>query len=210
MKQPHIILITTDQMRADVLGVAGNDVIQTPHLDMLARRGTRFEQAYSATPVCIPARATIMTGLEGHSLGLTYYKEGFELPVEETLPRHLGQAGYETRVVGKMHTYPERRHYGFDSMLLCEEGRRFGQGEGKNYGYDDYEQWLTEQGYSGQAFAHGIAANEYAMSPWHLPDQLHQRNGLPKSHAKQLRGVTGRDPSFYGHRSLLHIRQSHR
>jgi arylsulfatase A-like enzyme len=160
-------------MRADLMGCAGNPVIQTPHIDILARRGVRFEQAYSATPICIPARATIMTGLEGHRLGITTYVEGYRIPTDVTLPKVLGEAGYETRVVGKMHVYPERCHYGFDSMLLCEEGRMFGAKSTEKRGYDDYEQWLAEQGYPGHAFSHGMANNEYAMSPWHLPDHLH-------------------------------------
>jgi arylsulfatase A-like enzyme len=171
--KPNIVLITVDQMRADLMGCAGHPVIQTPHIDNMARQGVRFSQAYSTTPVCIPARATIMTGLEGHRLGITTYVEGFRLPTDRTLPQYLSEAGYETRVVGKMHVYPERCHYGFHSMLLCEEGRMLGAKSPHKRGYDDYELWLAEQGYPGQAFAHGMANNEYAMSPWHLPDHLH-------------------------------------
>jgi arylsulfatase A-like enzyme len=58
-------------------------------------------------------------------------------------------------------------------MLLCEEGRMFGAKSPHKRGYDDYEHWLAEQGYPGQAFSHGIANNEYTVSPWHLPDHLH-------------------------------------
>ncbi|WP_127579585.1 sulfatase-like hydrolase/transferase [Paenibacillus koleovorans] len=186
MNRPNIVLITVDQMRADLMGCAGHPVIQTPHIDYLAKRGVRFEQAYSGTPICIPARATIMTGLEGHSLGITRYVEGFALPTEATIPKLLGDAGYETRVVGKMHVYPERCHYGFDSMLLCEEGRMFGAGSPEKRGYDDYELWLAEQGYPGQAFAHGIANNEYTMSPWHLPDHLHPTEWIADQSCKTI------------------------
>jgi arylsulfatase len=183
---PNIVLISVDQMRADLMGCAGHPVIQTPHMDTLARRGVRFEQAYSTTPVCIPARATIMTGLEGHSLGITTYVEGFPLPTGNTLPQLLGDGGYETRVVGKMHVYPERRHYGFDSMLLCEEGRVFGAKSPQKRGYDDYERWLAEQGYPGQAFSHGIANNEYTVSPWHLPDHLHPTEWIADQSCKTI------------------------
>ncbi len=196
MEKPNIVLITTDQMRADLMGCSNHPVVQTPHLDFLAKRGVYFEQAYSTTPVCIPARATIMTGLEGHTLGLTTYVEGYEIPVQETLPRQLREAGYETRVVGKMHTYPERCHYGFDSMLLCEEGRRLGQAEGKNRGYDDYENWLAEQGYPGQAFTHGIANNEYTISPWHLPDHLHPTEWIANESCKAIKRRDWTRPLF--------------
>ncbi|MDF2713150.1 MAG: arylsulfatase [Paenibacillus sp.] len=185
-KRPHIILISVDQMRADWMGCAGHPIVQTPHIDNMARRGVRFEQAYSPTPICIPARATIMTGLEGHTMGITRYEEGFRLPTDRTLPQLLGEGGYETRVVGKMHVYPERCHYGFDSMLLCEEGRQFGAKSPQKRGYDDYEQWLAEQGYAGQAFAHGMANNEYAMSPWHLPDHLHPTEWIADQSCKTI------------------------
>lgn len=173
MKKPNIVLITTDQMRSDAFGRAGNDIIQTVAIDHLAARGVQFDHAYSSHPVCIPARASIMTGLEGHTMGLTEYIEGFELPTDQTLPQLLRDEGYQTKVVGKMHTYPERRHYGFESMLLCEEGRRFGQANDEHRGYDDYENWLAEKGYSGEGFSHGMANNAHSMTSWHLPDRLH-------------------------------------
>ena len=173
MSQPNLVLITCDQLRADTLGCAGHPVVQTPHIDLLARRGVRFTQAYSTTPVCVPARAIIMTGLDGHHLGNTGGKPGFQIPVRQTLPRLLSDAGYHTQVVGKMHVYPERCHYGFHSMLLWEEGRPFGKSGGRHRGYGDYEDWLAEQGYPGQAFGHGMANNAYSMTPWHLPDRLH-------------------------------------
>ncbi|MFD2114657.1 sulfatase-like hydrolase/transferase [Paenibacillus yanchengensis] len=194
--RPHIVLISTDQMRGDLMGCAGNPLIETPRIDYLARSGVRFDQAYSLTPVCIPARATIMTGLEGHQLGLTTYKEGYALPTNATLPKLLGDAGYETRVVGKMHVYPERCHYGFDSMLLCEEGRMLGAGSEKKRGYDDYEQWLAEQGYAGQAFGHGIANNEYSMSPWHLPDHLHPTEWIADNSCKTIKRRDWSRPLF--------------
>lgn len=197
MNRPHIVMITTDQMRGDLLGCAGHPVIRTPHIDFLAKRGMRFTQAYSTTPVCIPARASIMTGLEGHTLGITSYREGFELPTDRSLPQLLREGGYETRAVGKMHVYPERRHYGFDSMLLCEEGRELGAGSDRKRGYDDYEQWLAEQGYPGQAFAHGISSNGYcAVTPWHLPDELHPTEWIADQSCKVIKRRDWTRPLF--------------
>ena len=62
MSRPNVILILCDQMRGDCLGADGNPIIQTPNLDYLAANGTRFAHAYTASPSCLPARATIMTG----------------------------------------------------------------------------------------------------------------------------------------------------
>ncbi|MCK2005299.1 sulfatase-like hydrolase/transferase [[Brevibacterium] frigoritolerans] len=194
--QPNIVMISCDHLRADLLGCTGHDLIQTPHIDMLAKKGVRFTQAYSTTPICIPARATIMTGLEGNSLGLTEYREGVELPVQETLPKQLSDAGYQTLVVGKMHTYPERRHYGFNNMILWEEGRPFGAPNGEKRGYGDYEQWLAEQGYPGMAFGHGMSINGYTMTPWHLPDHLHPTEWIGHETCKQIKRRDWTSPLF--------------
>ena len=56
---PNFLFIITDQHRADHLACYGNPVVHTPHLDALAGRGSRFTQFYTATPICMPNRATI-------------------------------------------------------------------------------------------------------------------------------------------------------
>ena len=195
-QKPHLIFITCDHLRADFLGCGGNRAIQTPHIDFLAQRGVRFSQAYSTTPVCIPARQIMMTGLDGHSLGKTYYDEGFEIRNRETLPELLHRAGYQTRVVGKRHLYPERYHYGFENMLICEEGRPLGKPYGENHGYDDYEIWLAEQGYPGQAWTNGIANNEINVGLWHLPDQLHPTEWIGREACKAIKARDWTRPQF--------------
>jgi len=68
-ERPSILLITSDQHRADCLGVGGHPCIQTPHLDQLASEGIRFRNAYTGTPLCVPARTTMITGLQAHHFG---------------------------------------------------------------------------------------------------------------------------------------------
>ena len=65
--RPNIILIMCDQMRWDAAGFAGSSIVQTPHLDRLAQSGVCFENAYCASPVCSPARASWLTGLYPHA-----------------------------------------------------------------------------------------------------------------------------------------------
>lgn len=60
-KRPNILLIMTDQQRWDTLGCYGNKTIETANLDWLAAEGTVFNKAYSCTPSCVPARASLMT-----------------------------------------------------------------------------------------------------------------------------------------------------
>jgi len=121
-ERPNILLITTDQQRFDTIAALGNRHIHTPHLDWLADEGIAFTRAYSDAPVCMPARATIMTGKHGFNSGLTGNQTSFS-PMQRypTLPALLTRAGYQTRAQGKMHFHPMRAHYGFEYVELPME-----------------------------------------------------------------------------------------
>ena len=98
---PHIILIHADDLGYGDLGSYGQRKVATPHLDRLAREGTRFTQYYSGSTVCAPSRAALMLGLHtGHN----WIRGNGEIPLrpsDVTLPEVLKTAGYETAVVGK-------------------------------------------------------------------------------------------------------------
>ena len=106
----NVILITTDQQRADTVGAYGSAVCQTPHIDALAAAGTRFDACRTQNPYCQPSRATILTGTYPSTHGVT--SNGIDLPAdaeERALPTLLGAAGYRTALIGKAHfasTYP--------------------------------------------------------------------------------------------------------
>ena len=109
---PNILFILTDQWRGDCLGYTGHPAVETPHLDHLAGEGITFTQAYASCPVCVAARATILTGLAPKRHGyLTNGGVQWDYPV--TLPGTLSDAGYHTQCVGKMHVYPWRNLVGF-------------------------------------------------------------------------------------------------
>ncbi|MBD2847018.1 sulfatase-like hydrolase/transferase [Paenibacillus sp. IB182496] len=147
MQQPNILLITTDQQRADCLGVARSaHPVMTPHLDQLAWEGVRFTRAYSDCPLCIPSRTTIMTGRPAYQHGVDTNGE-FRIPEQpqDTLPGRLGAAGYQTHAAGKMHFHPPRNRNGFERMRLLPE---------------DYVNWLEQAGYGGMYRGHGMGGNE--------------------------------------------------
>jgi len=104
-----ILLIVVDQCTADVLPIYGGSICQTPNLDKLAGRGMVFDQAYTSSPICSPARASIYTGLYPHRHGVmtNIYNPGcciHELPDRPTLlSRQLQQAGYQCGYTGKWH-----------------------------------------------------------------------------------------------------------
>ena len=74
-KRPNIILLMADQMRGDCLGIAGHPDVKTPFLDALAAEGVRYENAYSACPTCVPARATLYTGMSQEHTGRVGYED---------------------------------------------------------------------------------------------------------------------------------------
>ena len=121
--RPHVLLISTDHWSASLLGEANHSAILTPTLDSLARSGTRFSNAYSECPVCIPARRTLMTGTSPRTHGDRVFKTTAPMPDLPTVAQTFRDAGYQAYAVGKLHVYPQRDRIGFDDVLLDEEGR---------------------------------------------------------------------------------------
>lgn len=100
-----IVVIVADQLRADHLGFEGRVPVRTPNIDGLAARGHVFNRTYAANPVCMPNRATIMTGRWPSAHGLR--TNGIPLhPEAETFPRVLRDNGWRTAAVGKLHLQP--------------------------------------------------------------------------------------------------------
>ena len=119
MERPNILLITTDQQRFDTINALGNPHIYTPHLNWLTDNGITFTRCYSDSPICMPARATIMTGKHGYTLGITGNNSSITPLAEHlTLPALLTRNGYQTRAQGKMHFHPIRSNYGFEHMEI--------------------------------------------------------------------------------------------
>ena len=105
MGQPNFLFIMTDQQRSDWLGCYGHPVLKTPNIDALAGGGTRFDNFYVASPVCMPNRASFMTGRFPSLHGLRY--NGCNLPLTaNTFVDVLAAGGYDTASFGKSHLQP--------------------------------------------------------------------------------------------------------
>ncbi len=184
--RPHVLLITADHWPGELLGAAGHADIQTSTLDELARSGTRFRNAYSECPVCIPARRTLMTGVSPRTHGDRDFGETMPMPALPTLAQTFRDAGYQAYAVGKLHVFPQRNRIGFDEVILDEEGRT-------QYGVvDDYELFLADRGFGGRQFDHGMSNNDYQTRPWHLPEDLHATNWATQ---QLVRAIKRRDPN---------------
>ena len=100
--RPNFLFLITDQHRADYLGCYGHPVLRTPHIDSIAARGTQFRKFYVASPVCMPNRASLMTGRMPAVHGVR--SNGIPLSQDcVTFVELLRDAGYDTALIGKSH-----------------------------------------------------------------------------------------------------------
>ncbi|MDC0738926.1 sulfatase-like hydrolase/transferase [Cognatishimia sp. SS12] len=117
MQPQNTIFLLSDQHSPTALGCYGNSVVQTPNLDRLAARGTRFSAAYCNSPICVPARAAIATGRYVHQTGYWDNSRGYEGSVPSWGHR-LAREGYSVESVGKLHFRSEADPTGFDRQVV--------------------------------------------------------------------------------------------
>jgi choline-sulfatase len=188
--RPNILFLMADQHRADCVGAAGNQVIRTPNLDRLAREGVLFDNAYSSTPTCTPARTALLTGLSpwNHGmLGMT--NMALRYPIE--MPRAMGEAGYHTTGIGKMHYYPHRNTHGFHTLLLDESGRA----QSPDY-RSDYRSWFWSEAPNLDPDATGIGWNDHRAKTYVLPERLHPTTWTASTAVKFLESYQRPEPFF--------------
>ncbi|MDA7915626.1 sulfatase-like hydrolase/transferase [Verrucomicrobia bacterium] len=101
--RPNIILMMADDMGWGDTGFNGNEIIQTPHLDEMAKAGLKLNRFYSAAPVCSPTRGSCMTGRHPYRYGIYSANTGHMKTEELTLPELLKKKGYTTGHFGKWH-----------------------------------------------------------------------------------------------------------
>jgi arylsulfatase A-like enzyme len=100
-----ILFVTTDQQRYDALGCNGGRIARTPVIDSLAAEGVTYRRAHPQSVVCMPSRATMVTGQHVHTHGV--WMNGVPLPVDSpSVARVLHDAGYATALIGKSHFEP--------------------------------------------------------------------------------------------------------
>ena len=133
--KPNIIFIFIDDMGWGDVGCYGNDFIDTPHIDQLAKEGMRFTDFYAAGAVCSPTRCAVQSGQNQARIGITAHIPGHWRPFERvinpqttmalpldvvTVAESMKQAGYTTGYVGKWHLGrgdqfgPDKQGYDFE------------------------------------------------------------------------------------------------
>ena len=206
-------------MRADHLACAGNPTVRTPNLDRLAASGTLFPQACCNNPICMPARATMFTGMLPRDHGLRVNGQALrtDLPV---LPQTLADSGYRTHATGKLHLtpwvpmvrpprpdlYPECLDYWRDGRIESFPTPYYGfesvdfVGGHTSYVYGDYTAWLKDRG--GEA---AMLRPERALQPpsgapkcykMGLPRELHYNRYIADSAIRVVRETPANRPFF--------------
>ncbi len=121
-KRPNIVFFMGEGLRADEFGFMGNRLLKTPNMDALAREGTVFKNAFVTNALCLPSRASFLTGAWSHTTGATTNEQAvlpMSFPVVSDL---LRQAGYETAFLGKSHVsgalldHPWDYYFGFNGQ----------------------------------------------------------------------------------------------
>ena len=172
-KRKNVLLILADQQRLDTVSAYGkNQICKTPHIDALAEEGMLFQNAYTTSAICAPARASVMTGLYPHRHGVidnyTDIREGTPL-----LSQCMKEAGYFCGYAGKWHVSPSKTPMdcGFDV------GKPF-----MDYGFpgsrvfpslvfdmppanspNHYEEYLKENGFEGVDVSHRFMGDNPAL-----------------------------------------------
>lgn len=107
--RPNVLFLMTDEHRPDAAGFAGHPLVRTPRLDALAEDAVVFRHAYTPSPICIPARQSLASGLLPRHAGVEVFGQDLP-PGSMTFARRFSQYGYATVACGKLH------HMGTDQM----------------------------------------------------------------------------------------------
>jgi choline-sulfatase len=148
--RPNVLWICTDQQRFDTLGCYGNDHVDTPNIDRLAERGTRFERAYCQSTVCAPSRASFLTGRYPRTTGVR--QNGQSMPDDERLvTRELADRGYTCGLAGKLHISacnPTKDRDPATERRVDDGYHEFNWSHDTGAGWptNEYRRWLADRG----------------------------------------------------------------
>lgn len=181
MSKPNILYIMTDQQRFDTIAALGNSDIYTPNIDRLVRRGVAMTNAYSPTPVCVPARYIIRTGClppktgswcNGHPKGAPGQGETVTDRCGPYLAQTMKARGYRTFGVGKFHSVPHHADLGYEDHIHAEELAEHQGAEADPYFKDIYDNYPE---YRHIEQPHGERTEMYYMPQLNpLPAELNQ------------------------------------
>ena len=113
----RLVIFVADNHNRSVVGCYGHSVVQTPNIDAIAQRGTRFENAYSTSPLCCPARAAMATGRYPHQTGYWDNVMAYDGAIPSWMHR-LREQGHHVTAIGKLHYRSSDDDNGFTQEIL--------------------------------------------------------------------------------------------
>lgn len=141
VRRPDIVLVITDQQRYETIGALGFGHVDTPVLDRMVREGTHFSRCYVTGASCVPARASLFTGVYPHTNGILTNASSWRHTWVET----LAASGYLCANVGKMHTQPMDAPAGFAERIVVENKDRSMAKRGRDF-VDAWDRALAAAG----------------------------------------------------------------
>lgn len=191
MKKTNVLLIYTDQQRYDTIGNAGNEIIQTPALDELANHATMFNRCYTASPVCVSGRCSILYG--SYPSSTKCYDNSYSMPNNKpSIMDTLKNAGYYTCGIGKMHFTPDGNALkGFNARITQEELP-------KTVDEDDYLLYLQKHNELNYIYdIHGQRSELYYLPQIsQLPQKHHPTQFIGDKTTEFISNYTNEQPFF--------------
>jgi choline-sulfatase len=209
--QPNIVFLLSDQHQADAIG----GIVSTPALDRLGDEGTRFTAAYCQGPLCVPARASLLTERYVTDHGVKDNRWGADRP-KDTMVRRVRDAGYRTVAIGKMHLYkypddvragrPIMIEYGFDEAdeILGKYGCIYSRSPYTDYLYecgllDEYRRFLMARNPDMRARLPELGLPRlphWSTDPAPMDAEHHPDAWVGRRAAEWIRRWRGREPFF--------------
>jgi choline-sulfatase len=131
--RPNLLYIHSDQHSPFVAGCYGDDLVQTPHLDRLAREGVTLDGCYCPSPICVPSRMSALTGRYPHENRVWTNSHILDSGIP-TLAHAMGAGGYLPALVGRMHALGPDQLHGYAERLVGDHGANNPGGRGADHG----------------------------------------------------------------------------
>jgi len=155
-QKPNLIFFLGEGLRYDEFSSAGNKILTTPNMDRIGREGFTFHNAFVINSLCLPSRATFLTGQYSHTTGAVSNVEGAIPPQFKLISDILHQGGYETAFIGKSHIKGALKDHDWDYYFgfvgqadyyrpVLTEGIRGQYSEPKEYSGEYVDDLLTRK-----------------------------------------------------------------
>ena len=163
--RPNIVYIMTDDHTAQMMSCYDNRFVETPNLDRIANDGVRFANSYVANSLSGPSRACMITGKHSHKNGFTNNEHGIFDGTQQTMPKLLQAAGYQTAIIGKWHLVslptgfdywnivPEQGDYYIPDFITMKNDTVREQGYLTNIITNKAMDWMSNKRDKGRPFA---------------------------------------------------------